>query len=94
MDSKSIQCKFKSYLGEYNYRVVLQLARQGSLRNFYRETLVVQIHSARSDEIKTGVKRIIFLNIFLLSITRGDSLKTHSLGDLRMPSKIGGVKKE
>ena len=26
--------------------------------------------------------------------SRGDSLKTHSLGDLRMPSKIGGVKKE
>ena len=45
------------------------MARQGSLRNFYRETLVVQVHSARSDEIKTGVKRKIFLNIFLLSIT-------------------------
>ena len=29
-----------------------------------------------------------------VGISRGDSLKTHSLGDLRMPSKIGGVKKE
>ena len=94
MDSKSIKCKFKSYLGEYNYRVVLQLARQGSLRNFYRETLVVQIHSARSDEIKTGVERRIFLNIFLLSIAEWRLVKAHSLDDLRMPSKIGGVKKE